>query len=264
MIYQHQETLNKILTYIKGSGWEQAMSSYWKSNNFKNIITQLHQYVDEDKRFTPKVKDMFRWMSECPWGSIKCVMFIDDTRHFVGIPGIPFSQDKTYMTKKRYDPTEERENKNEEIEQFIQRVKREKNDKFNYDLSGWCNQGVLMMPYKSTHRVGMVSKAHADLWEEFRARIIEEIGYTYPNIPWVLVNTNTFSYRELIRSKHILNVRTEPKMENNHWPFWINKHLIESGKEPIIWNREDKDPFPEELTKLAHINFGSSILKGYF
>lgn len=268
MTFKHQVTLSKILTYLKGSGWEHAMQSYWKSDNFKEVITQLHQFVEDEKRFVPKVKDMFKWMSVCPWEDIKCVIFIDDTRNHIGIPGIPYSQDIKKMTRvklgKFHQTEDTRCNKNEDIEQFVQRVKRGKEDDFDYDLTHWCKQGVLMVPYRVTSRIGIISKVHSDLWKEFRARLIEEISYTYPDIPWVLVNLATFAYRPLIDSKHILNVKAEHPYQNNHWPFWINSVLKEQGKSPVIWNREDKYPFKEENTVLKHINFGYSILNGYF
>lgn len=268
MTYEHQQTINKILLYLRGSGWDTSMHSYWNSDNFKEVISQLHQFVEEEKRFVPKVKDMFTWMSTCPWETIKCVIFIDDSRNHLNITGIPYSQEESKMPKAQLGQlhiTEDtRVNKTEEIEQFIRRVKRSNDDVFDYNLTHWCKQGVLLIPYRITHRIGVLSKAHADLWKEFRARLIEEIGYTYPNIPWVLVNSSTFNYRPLINSKHILNVKTDHPYQNNFWPFWVNKHIQNSGKPPIIWNREDKYPFKEENTVLKHINFGYSILNGYF
>jgi uracil DNA glycosylase len=245
------------------------MDGYWKSDNFKEIITQLHEFSDKDRHFVPKRRDIFRWMMECPYDKVKCVLFIDDNRNFIGIPGIPYSQEYENMSKSKsnraYFNKGMKENKSEDIEQFIRRLKRSEEDEFNYDLSGWCNQGVLMIPYSVTHRVGLLSKIHADMWKEFRARLIEEVGYSYPDIPWVLVNPNTYRYRELINSEHILNVKIDnARSENNYWPFWINNLLKEAGKEPIIWNREDKYPYSDEMQKMEHIKFGYSILKGYF
>ncbi len=251
MTYQHQETLNKLQNYIKGT-------------DFKGVIAQLHEFSDSDKNFVPKLKDIFRWMMECPFDKVKCVLFIDDPRNFIGIPGIPYSQLHENMSRAKlrlYTTDDDKQNKNESIEQFVRRLKRHNEDEFNYDLTSWCNQGVLMIPYHVTHRVGLISKVHADMWKEFRARLVEEIGYSHPDIPWVLVNHNTFRYRELINSDNILDVRIDnARSTNNHWPFWINEQL----KEPIIWNREDKYPFPDEMKKLEHIKFGYSILKGYW
>ncbi len=264
MAFEYQETLNKINNYLRGTGWNEALRSYWKSDNFREVITQLHQFSDDDKKFVPKIKDIFRWMIECPYDKIKCVIFIDDIRNYIGIPGIPYSQLHENMPKAKirlYTSEDSKQNKNEDIEQFVRRLKRHKEDEFNYDLSMWCNQGVLMMPYYITHRIGLISRVHADMWSEFRARIIEEIGYSHPDIPWVLVNHNTFKYRELINSDNILNVRVDhAKSDNNYWPFWINSQL----QEPIIWNREDKYPYPDEMKVLEHIKFGYSILKGYW
>lgn len=269
MTYQYSDTINKIMTYIKGSGWDKAMNIYWKNDNFREVITALHTFSDEDKKFVPKVKDIFRWMIECPYDKVKCVLFIDDSRNFIGIPGIPYSQDINSMSKskafKLHHTEDTKENRNEDIEQFIRRLKRSEEDKFNYDLTSWCNQGVLIIPFSLTHRVGVLSKLHADLWKEFRARIVEELGYSYPDIPWVLVNPNIYKYRELINSDNILDVRIEnARSTNNHWPFWINNLLVQSGKDPIIWNREDKYPFSEEMKVLEHKKFGYSILKGYW
>lgn len=269
MTYQYSDTINKILKYLQGTGWDKAMSTYWKGGNFKEVIAQLHQFSDDDKKFVPKIKDVFRWMIECPYDKIKCVLFIDDPRNFIGIPGIPYSQEHSTMAKskafKLHHTEDTKENRNEDIEQFIRRLKRSDDDEFNYDLTSWCNQGVLMIPYHVTHRVGLLSKVHADMWKEFRARLIEEVGYSYPDIPWVLVSPHTYRYRELINSKHILNVKIEnARSDNNHWPFWINQQLAQTNKSPIIWNREDKYPFPDEMKKLEHIKFGYSILKGYW
>lgn len=268
MTFEHQDTLNKALKYLKGSGWDTAMQSYWKSDNFKEVITQLHQFVEEEKRFVPVVKNMFNWMSACPWDSIKCVIFIDDSRNYIGIPGIPYSQEEQVMPRVKpgqfHQTDDTRCNKIEDIEQFIRRVKRSNEDEFDYNLTHWCKQGVLLVPYRITQRIGMISKVHAEMWGEFRARLIEEIGYTYPNIPWVLVNTATFNYRPLINSKHILDVKSEHPYRNNYWPFWINSILKENKQKAIIWNREDKYPFKEEDTQLEHVNYGYSILKGYF
>jgi len=222
----------KLGEYLKGTGWDEELKYYWASSEFDNSIETLCQMVKEKKLFTPSIKEMFRFLKECPFSTIKTVIFIDDPCNDFIHSGIPFSQKTENMGKPDFPKHENhRVNHRDDIKMFLGELASK--PEFNFDLTRWCHQGVFMFPYTPSCR--LEGNPHFELWRELRIRILDLLNVKYPNIPWVLTGERTIKMEDNIDSRYIIVV-PKWKKQSYHWYDKINEYLKNNKKKPIKWN----------------------------
>lgn len=230
-----EQKRDKVLEYIKGTGWEYSLYYYWKSQTFIDSIDKLTQYTDEGKPFTPSFNNVFRFLKECPLHSIKAVIFIDDDCNYLDAhTGIPYSQNPEMLKKPEFPKTpDDRLCGRKNVAFFLKRLIKE-NESFDFDLTRWCKQGVLLLPYTPTSRIE--GTPHYDLWRELRIRIIDTLNVRYPDIPWVLVGQRTIKMEDAIVSKNIQLFDLETLASQYiPWHENINKVLKATNRGSIKW-----------------------------
>lgn len=227
------EIRDKIVEGLKNSQWDKELSHYWESDRFLHTLTQLHQYTLEKKRFTPGLKDAFRFLKECPFSTVKVVIFIDDNCNTLLNMGIPFSQDFNKMPIVEFSEGLKRECKRSDVKTFLKKVIEREKKAFDYSLLEWCKQGVLIIPYALTTRVD--GNPHYDLWSEFRARIVDTVNTSFPDIPWVLVNTRTIKMESYISSKNVITFKPFDYTNQPDWSMLVNNILKAKKEKPIKW-----------------------------
>jgi len=228
------EIKKKVISYLKGTGWDIELAHYWESQTFLDCINKLQQYVEEEKLFIPEIGIVFRFLKECPFSSIKTVIFIDDDfNNLTGHTGIPYSQNTKIMKKPEFPKhADERICIRKEVSFFLCYLTMN-NRTFNYDLTRWCNQGVLMLPYALTTRLNGLP--HYNLWKELRIRIIDIINIQYPKIPWVLVGERAIKMEDVISSKNIQLFEVSHTTKPTFWFDNVNNTLKNNNQEPINW-----------------------------
>ena len=110
------------------------------------------------------------------------------------------------------------------------------------DLSGWANQGVLLLNTALTVLQGK-SNSHSKIWRKFTDNIIKMLSERCDNVCFVLWGTNAKSKEKFIdQDKHFIvkGVHPSPLSANRGFfgskPFSrINEYLRSVGKDEIKW-----------------------------
>ena len=126
------------------------------------------------------------------------------------------------------------------------------------DLTGWANQGVLLLNCALTTMIGK-SNAHADCWTEYTNALIHELS-AIPNIIFILLGTFAHTKRTQCAQAHVFewghpsplnraNQSDNPKNFKFCDVFTKTNDLLISRGEPLInW---DPDGEPREPIRLA-------------
>lgn len=234
-----KQTVEQILNYLGGSGWDEVLYRYW-TEDFVDVLEELKRLSDEGKHFTPALKKAFRWMKETPYNDIKVALLGEG--HSIGIisaTGIPFSQSHAKLIKPEFIGARQkgldmRISTWKAANELVKPLLVPSIEYMNYDLSIWCRQGVLMIPYAVTTRIN--GDPHNKLWNGFRSRVIDSVNNRYKNIPWLLVGSNAIKYEDLIESKYTIPIELFPELTDNKWPEKVNTILLNQNKTPILWN----------------------------
>lgn len=126
----------KLYEKLKPSGWGDKLKTFIGSDDFISIIKVLVKEVEEGKRFTPTLKQVFRAFEECPYDNLKVVMIGQDPYNQ------PFAADGIAFSCSNLD-------KAEASLRFIHKEIDRTVYKGGYvgpnDLKVWSNQGILLL-----------------------------------------------------------------------------------------------------------------------
>ena len=68
----------KLIEKLRGSGWDDKLKGFIFSSDFTTLIQSLEKRVSEGKNFTPKLKDVFSALIDCPYKDTKVVIIGQD------------------------------------------------------------------------------------------------------------------------------------------------------------------------------------------
>jgi len=148
----------KLYEKLGPSGWGNKLKSFIMSQDFKHILEVLLKESESGLHFTPKLNQLFRCFTECPYSELKvCVLGLDPYPSANQADGIAFSCSNTMKpaASLRYI-----------LKEVADTVYPGKEYEWNPDLKRWSNQGILMLNTALTTRVGSIG-AHIDLWRPF-------------------------------------------------------------------------------------------------
>ena len=115
----------------------------------------------------------------------------------------------------------------------------------NGDLTGWAEQGVLLLNTTLTVREGEAG-SHADKgWEELTDRVIEIMNKQNHRCVFVLWGNHARGKKTLVANpQHVVIENVHPSPLSSYRGFFgskpfsaINTALIQSGEPPIDWSR---------------------------
>lgn len=113
------------------------------------------------------------------------------------------------------------------------------------DLTGWANQGVLLLNAVLTVREHAANSHKGKGWEEFTDSIIKKISDGRENVVFLLWGGNARSKKPLIDgAKHLILECAHPSPLSAYNGFFgcghfikANEYLTKHGKTPIEWSR---------------------------
>ncbi len=113
------------------------------------------------------------------------------------------------------------------------------------DLTGWANQGVLLLNAVLTVREHAANSHKGKGWEEFTDSIIKKISEGRENVVFLLWGGNARSKKPLIDgAKHLILECAHPSPLSAYNGFFgcghfikANEYLTKHGKTPIEWSR---------------------------
>lgn len=113
------------------------------------------------------------------------------------------------------------------------------------DLTGWANQGVLLLNAVLTVREHAANSHKGKGWEEFTDSVIKKISEDRENVVFLLWGGNARSKKPLIDgAKHLILECAHPSPLSAYNGFFgcghfikANEYLIKHGKTPIEWSK---------------------------
>lgn len=113
------------------------------------------------------------------------------------------------------------------------------------DLTGWANQGVLLLNAVLTVREHAANSHKGKGWEEFTDSVIKKISDGRENVVFLLWGGNARSKKPLIDgAKHLILECAHPSPLSAYNGFFgcghfikANEYLIKHGKTPIEWSK---------------------------
>ena len=199
-----KETLKEDL---KVSGWDEILNPFLDSKGFDSITDTLIRLVEQDRRFTPKLKDAFNAFKETNLSDLKVVIVGQDPYPQLGVAdGIAFSCSKTGKPQ----PS---------LRYILKELGDEDGD---VDLRRWANQGVLLINTAQTCEVNKIG-SHFGLWKSFTEYIFESINKIDKNIIFVLMGRKAEAWQSAMPWK------ADGIFEK------VNNELDKQGKTCITW-----------------------------
>jgi uracil-DNA glycosylase len=232
-----EDVKSKLYDSLKESGWHNVLKGFLLSEDFDKVILALKEQVEDDKRFTPPLKQVFRAFQECPLDSLQVIVVGQDPYPQMGVAdGISFSCSNTMKKEAslRYI--------HGAVSKTVYDNKVQAKD-LSADLTPWANQGVLMLNTSLTTEIGKIGK-HFNIWQDFTAYVFDMVSAMDKQLIWVFLGKKAEEYAELVDDKHVKLVASHPAsaayQKQQEWDCndvfnKINKHISENNGKIIAW-----------------------------
>jgi uracil-DNA glycosylase len=191
-----EEIKVKFIDILSESGWSAELKSYLYSHEFDLALNMLYRLKQEDKRFTPPLKTVFKAFEDCPFDKIKVVVLGQDPYPQIGVAnGVAFccSLPGKVQPSLRY------------ILKAINKTVYDKdvpNEELNPSLAHLTEQGVLLLNTSLTCEIGKPA-SHYHIWNEFITYVIDRINSKKENIVFLLLGKRAQEFEDLIdEDKH--------------------------------------------------------------
>eukprot|EP01047_Picozoa_sp_COSAG01_P003619 COSAG01_NODE_109_length_25925_cov_48.384961_25_plen_238_part_00 len=224
----------KMLVKLIDAGWRDMFSSMINSNGFHELIYKLKTEAEEDRRFTPKFKDLFRAFEECPYDKLKVIFIGQDPYPQLGVAdGISFScsnNDKPQPSLRYIFSELERQYPAFRTNDLLYDP---------LDLKRWSNQGVLMLNTAFTVQIGKIG-SHYDLWKPFTHHILQSINREFKDLQVVLLGKKAEEW-QLRLDKQIIHKVAHPASAAYKGGKWDSQDVFKKindsldYQDRIIW-----------------------------
>ena len=181
-----QEIKQKLFNKFAINGWDKVFRSFVFSSDFDDIITKLWDLSNDNKKFTPPLKQVFRAFEECPYDELKVVIVGQDPYPTIGVAdGIAFSCSKS----QKEQPS---------LRFILDEVQKLYPDGYErpLDLVKWSRQGILMLNTALTVEVGKIG-SHYDIWKPFTAYLLDWLNNYNPGLIYVYMGKKAEEWSEL-------------------------------------------------------------------
>jgi uracil-DNA glycosylase len=232
-----KDVKSKLYESLKESGWHNVLKGFLLSEDFDKILYALKDEVDDNKRFTPPLKQVFRAFQECPLDSLQVIFVGQDPYPQMSVAdGISFSCSNTMKKEAslRYI--------HNAVSKTVYDGKVLPKD-LSADLTPWANQGLLMLNTSLTTEIGKIGK-HFSIWEPFTAYLFDMLSSMDKQLIWVFLGKKAEEYSEMVNDRHVKIVTTHPAsaayQKLQEWNCndvfnKINAQLSENNQKIITW-----------------------------
>ena len=214
--------------------WDEILDSEFNSAYYK----QLREFLKVEyssKTIYPDMYNIFNSMKRTPFSNVKVVLLGQDPYHEEGqAMGLSFSVPKGIKTP----PS---------LVNIFKEIKAELDIpvRDDGDLSGWADQGVLLLNTVLTVRAHSANSHKGKGWEQFTDSIIKTISDKKEGVVFLLWGSNARSKKPLINAnKHLILECAHPSPLSAYNGFFgcghftkCNEYLTKQGKTPIDWSK---------------------------
>ena len=188
-----EEIKEKLIEKLRPSGWADRLKGFLQSSDFDKVLETLYKLKEDNKRFTPPLKQVFRAFEECPTNKLKVVIIGQDPYpHFGVADGLAFSCSNTGR------PQPSLKNIFEAIEHTVHEDFPTHQDP---DLKRWANQGVLLLNSALTCEIDKVG-SHYNVWKEFIAYVMDILNFIDSGLIFVLMGKQAQELEDMIGQHH--------------------------------------------------------------
>ena len=222
--------IEKFESKLKNTGWEPIFKTFFESEIFQTVIYKLKDEAENDRRFTPKLKDIFNSFIYCPYDKLKVIIIGQDPYPQINVAdGISFSCSYT--------------NKEQPSLRYIfdELQQQYPNSSRDTDLKRWSEQGVLMLNTAFTVQIGKIG-SHYQLWKPFTHHILQSINRDFKKLPVALLGKKAEEWQIRLDSQNIMKIPHPAsaaykggKWDSKNLFININDALKEQGNTMISW-----------------------------
>ena len=206
-----EEIKIKLIEKLKPSGWSAKLKGFLQSSDFDKVLNTLYEMREDNKRFTPPLKQVFRAFEECPMDKLKVVMVGQDPYpHFGVADGIAFSCANTMKPQPSLQKM---------FEAINLTVYTYEPREHNPDLTRWASQGILLLNSALTCQVDKVG-SHYSVWKDFIAYTIDILNFTNSGLIFVLMGKQAQELEGLIGEHHHIIKTTHPAYASYNKSEW--------------------------------------------
>jgi len=224
----------KLYKRLVPSGWGGKLKAFILSNEFYEILLELHSQSQNKKHFTPVIRDLFKAFEECPYDDLKVIMIGQDPYPQAGIAdGISFSCSKTskvqpplkYILK--------------EIEETVY----PKGMTWDPDLKRWSNQGVLMLNTALTCEISNIG-SHIKLWKPFMIYLFDILGHYNSGLVYIFLGAKakvwskdipSINYKFFVTHPASASYKKQQRWDTGNLFNKVNELLYEKYNVKIKW-----------------------------
>jgi|31_taG_2_1085359.scaffolds.fasta_scaffold01064_6 uracil-DNA glycosylase len=228
-----EDIKSKIYEKLKPSGWAFKLRGFIFSSDFDNIIKQLIKEVQQGKRFTPTLKDMFRAFEECPYEDLKLVIVGQDPYPQLGVAdGIAFSCGKTQEMQPSLKYM---------LNEITATVYNGHNEISNdYDLKRWSNQGILLINSALTTTIGKTA-CHYDMWQPFLAYLFDILTWSNNGLVYLYLGKQAQKWKDAVNDSNYKFIASHPaSAAYNKQSVWDSKGVFKEITDLIEKNYKYK------------------------
>lgn len=213
--------------------WDRILEDNFNSESYLSLRDFLKEEYSKETIY-PDMYDIFNSLKLVPIDKIKVVILGQDPYHEPGeAMGLSFSVKKGI----KIPPS---------LVNIYKEITRETGEVMpnHGDLTGWANQGVLLLNSLLTVRAHKAFSHKNKGWEEFTDGIIKKVSNLTSGVVFMLWGSASRSKKALIdTTKHLVLESVHPSPLSAYNGFFgcnhfikANEYLISQGKTPIKWS----------------------------
>lgn len=229
------ELILKLCEKLKESGWYNILKGFLLSEDFKKILITLQDNVNDGKRFTPPLSQIFKCFEECPYDTLNTIIIGEDPYTSLDYAdGLLLSSGNT---KKFEMPLRVL------LKAINDDVYNGKKDplKMDTDLKRLSHQGILLLNSSLTSEIHNDKISHYKIWEPLINYLIDMLNNNQ-DYTWILMGKRTWKYEDVINDDFILKCE-HPNIVKNYGDVWnsndifnkINEKQVSKKLKKIIW-----------------------------
>jgi len=223
-----QEIKQKLFNKFAINGWDKVFRSFVFSSDFDDIITKLWDLSNDNKKFTPPLKQVFRAFEECPYDNLQVVIIGQDPYPQLGVAdGISFSCSNT----NKLQPS---------LRFILEEVDRTvyNNEVISEDLNlkRWSNQGILMLNTALTTEVSIIG-SHYDIWRPFTTYLLDWLNINKSELVYVYMGKKAEEWSSMTDDTNIKYFVKHPASAAYNGSKWESEDLFNKINlhKKIIW-----------------------------
>ncbi len=212
--------------------WKAVLAGEFEKPCFATLTGFVRSEYKTHKIYPP-AKLIFNAFDQCPFDQLKVVILGQDPYHGPGqAHGLCFSVNDgiPFPPSLRNIFTELKNDVGKPIPQ-------------SGNLTGWAQQGVLLLNATLTVQENLAGSHQKKGWEQFTDAVIKTIDAQKEHVVFILWGNYAISKREFIdKTKHLVLTSVHPSPLSASRGFFGNHHfsltndfLIKNGLEPIKW-----------------------------